>query len=803
MKRFLLGSLFTIWVFQVFGQMARVVDRSTLEPLEFVTVYNKETQISTLTDEKGTFDLSLFARVDSITFSLIGYHQLTLSKENIQQHKLLIKMGESRLALSEVVVAANRWEQDKSEVAQKIASIQSREIAFQNPQTAADLLTATNQVFVQKSQLGGGSPMIRGFATNRVLIVVDGVRMNNAIFRSGNLQNVISLDAGAVENAEVVFGPGSVIYGSDAIGGVMDFHTLTPKLSSGNSLRFSGTATTRWSSANNEKTGNVNLNFGGSKWASATSFSYSDFDDLKMGSKGPDEYLRPEYQIRRDGKDEIVPNDDPEVQVASGYNQWNVLQKVRFRPNASWDFNYNFQYSNTSDVPRYDRLIEYRNGRLRDAEWYYGPQKWMLHSIQASHFSESGIYDQARLTIAYQDYEESRHDRAFGRSSLNHRTENVKAYSANLDFDLGINEASNLFYGLEAVYNDVISSAFAENIESGATSPISTRYPDGSTWQSYAAYVSYKHNLSEQWTLLAGARYNQVLLNASFDKIFYPFPFDEADINKGALNGSLGLVFRPGNDWQFNLNTSTGFRAPNIDDIGKLFDSEPGNVIVPNPKLEPEYAYNVDIGFIKTFADKVKLDVTAFYTILDNAIVRRDFAFNGQDSILYDGSLSRVQALQNVAQAKVYGIQAGLEADLTREWSVASYLTWTSGEEDDEETGESVPLRHSPPLFGATYVNYEADRLRVSLYAQYNGEVAFEDLAPTEQSKPHIYAIDENGNPYSPSWFTLNIKASYQLNQVLQVNAGLENITDQRYRPYSSGIVAPGRNLILALRARF
>lgn len=803
MKNLLLWSFVILLVNTLSAQTARVVDRSTLEPLEFVTVYNKETQISTLTDEKGTFELALFANVDSITFSLIGYHQLTLSKEYIQQHKLLIKMGESRLALSEVVVAANRWEQDKSEVAQKIASIQSREIAFQNPQTAADLLTATNQVFVQKSQLGGGSPMIRGFATNRVLIVVDGVRMNNAIFRSGNLQNVISLDAGAVENAEVVFGPGSVIYGSDAIGGVMDFHTLTPRLSSTNALRFSGTATTRWSSANNEKTGNVNLNFGGSKWASATSFSYSDFDDLKMGSNGPDEYLRPEYQVRRNGKDEIVPNDDPEMQVASGYNQWNVLQKVRFRPNASWDFNYNFQYSTTSDVPRYDRLIEYRNGRLRDAEWYYGPQQWMLHSIQASHFSKSGIYDQARLTIAYQDYEESRHDRGFGRSTLNHRTENVKAYSANLDFDLGINEASNLFYGLEAVYNDVSSSAFAENIESGTTMPISTRYPDGSTWQSYAAYVSYKHNLSEQWTLLAGARYNQVLLNAPFDKTFYPFPFDEADIQKGAFNGSLGLVFRPGNDWQFNLNTSTGFRSPNIDDIGKLFDSEPGNVIVPNPNLEPEYAYNLDFGFVKSFGDKLKIDATAFYTILDNAIVRRDFTFNGQDSILYDGSLSRVQALQNVAQARVYGIQAGLEADLTKEWSVASYLTWTSGEEDDEATGESVPLRHSPPLFGATYVNYEADRLRVSVYAQYNGEVAFEDLAPSEQSKPHIYAVDENGNPYAPSWFTLNLKASYQLNQVLQINAGLENITDQRYRPYSSGIVAPGRNLILALRARF
>jgi hemoglobin/transferrin/lactoferrin receptor protein len=128
-----------------------------------------------------------------------------------------------------------------------------------------------------------------------VLIVVDGVRMNNAIYRSGNLQNVISLDASSLESAEVLFGPGSVIYGSDAIGGVMDFHTLTPRLSSDSNIRVGGNALARWSSANNEKTGHVDFNIGGEKWGFTTSLTYSDFDDLIMGSNGPDDYLRPEY----------------------------------------------------------------------------------------------------------------------------------------------------------------------------------------------------------------------------------------------------------------------------------------------------------------------------------------------------------------------------------------------------------------------------------------------------------------------------------------------------------------------------
>ncbi|HRG07009.1 MAG TPA: TonB-dependent receptor plug domain-containing protein, partial [Cyclobacteriaceae bacterium] len=253
--------------------------------------------------------------------------------------------------LDEVVVSVNRWEQNQREISTRVTKITPAFIQLQNPQTSADLLGLSNQVFIQKSQLGGGSPMIRGFATNRILLVVDGVRMNNAIFRSGNLQNVISLDANSIQNTEVVFGPGSVVYGSDAIGGVMNFTTLTPTLSNGGT-KFSGNAFTRYASANEEKTGHVDFSIGLKKWAFVTSITKSDFSDLKMGSDGPVEYTRPDYQVRdENGNDIAVTNPDPNVQVSSGYNQFNAMQKIRFSPNANWDFNYGFHYSKTSDVP--------------------------------------------------------------------------------------------------------------------------------------------------------------------------------------------------------------------------------------------------------------------------------------------------------------------------------------------------------------------------------------------------------------------------------------------------------------------
>ena len=205
--------------------------------------------------------------------------------------------------LDEVVMSISKWEQQKKDIPQKLASISAQSIAFTNPQTSADLLQNSGQVFVQKSQLGGGSPMIRGFATNRLVLSVDGVRMNNAIFRGGNIQNVISIDPYTVKNTEIIFGPGSVIYGSDAIGGVMNFLTLQPHFTRKDSVVFSGNADLRYASANTEKTIHANVNIASKKWAFLSSITHNDFEDLLMGSNGPEGYLRNNYVQRINGTD--------------------------------------------------------------------------------------------------------------------------------------------------------------------------------------------------------------------------------------------------------------------------------------------------------------------------------------------------------------------------------------------------------------------------------------------------------------------------------------------------------------------
>lgn len=707
----------------------------------------------------------------------------------------------SEKTLGEVIISVNKWEQKLNEVPNKIIKVNKLEILRNNPQTSADLLGQTGAVFIQKSQLGGGSPMIRGFATNRVLLVIDGVRMNNAIYRSGNLQNIISIDALSTETAEVIFGPGSLIYGSDAIGGVMDFHTLEPRFSKDKKMLVKGSVLGRYSTANNENTLHTDINLGWKKWSLLSSLSHSKFDDLKMGKNGgQDSYLRPEYVERINNKDSIVKNSDYRIQRFSGYNQLNFLQKIRFRPNEHWDLQYSFTYAKTGNAPRYDRLIQYRNGALRFAEWYYGPMRWNMHSLQVLHSKKNRLYDDARFTIAYQDYEESRIDRARTNNNRNRQVERVDAISANWDATKSIGKGQ-LFYGLEYVHNKVGSFGERTNISTSTVTPMVSRYPDGSTWSTAGIYGSYKVNLHPKVTLTTGLRYSYNTLDATFDTTFIKFPYKNAELKDGALTGNAGLVFRPAEGWQLNGNISTGYRMPNVDDIGKLFESVPGNVTVPNPDLTPEYAWNFEIGIVKNILNKFRIELNGFHTVLNNAIVRRPTTFNGEDSILFNGVLSRVEALQNAAKATVSGFQVSTEIYFVKELSLQSHANWITGKETDDVLNEQVPLRHAPPFYGSSMLRYRHTKIFVEVSAQYNSKIKNKDLAPSEQAKTDIYAKDANGKPYSPGWYTLNLKTSYQVVKNLQVTAGWENMTNQRYRPYSSGIVAGGSNFIISLRA--
>jgi hemoglobin/transferrin/lactoferrin receptor protein len=808
-KTLMMIILLFSFVFCAVAQTVTIKDKETKEPIELVSLISPVPAAQAETNIKGQADISAFKGADEITLRRLGYETKEISYAELEAMSFEIFLEPKPFNMYNIVVSATRWRQTSTDVPSEIISIAPTEIELQNPQTAADLLSVSGKVFVQKSQQGGGSPMIRGFATNRLLYTVDGVRMNTAIFRGGNIQNVINIDPFITENAEVFFGPGSVIYGSDAIGGVMSFQTLTPRFSLAEEPLISGAAEARRSSANAEMSGHFDVNVGWKKWALVSSYSSFDYGHMRQGNHGPDEYIKDYYVERQDGIDRVITQDDPQLQIPSAYSQKNFMQKVRFQPNDKWNFQFGFHYSETTPYGRYDRHNRTRNGRPRYAEWNYGPQKWMMNNLNLTHNGENAVYDQLTIRLAQQSFEESRIDRSFNSGSKSIRIEEVEAYSGNFDCIKDFGEMNTLFYGFEYVMDDVTSTGMDKDISAidayssfkGTTAPGPSRYPQA-TWQSAAVYINDQHRFSDKFLFQAGLRYNQFMLDAEFDTTFYPFPFSEANLNKGALTGSIGGVYQPEESLAFMANFATAFRSPNVDDVGKVFDSEPGAVVVPNPDLDAEYAYNFDLGATKIFADIMRIDLTGYYTNLQNAMVRRDYTLNGREYIMYDGVLSRVQAIQNAAVANVFGIQAGLEMKLPGGFSFSSDYNCQKGEEELDD-GSVSPSRHAAPWFGTTRLTYDKDELLLQLYAIYQGERKHEDMPEEEKGKYEIYAADDNGNTYSPAWYTLNFKAMYHITETLNISAGIENLTDRRYRPYSSGIAGPCRNFVLALGADF
>ena len=710
-------------------------------------------------------------------------------------------LSQDTLQLDEVVISASKFEQQKRTIPFQIEAITAPQIAFRNPQNSADLLLHTGQVFVQKSQGGGGSPVLRGFEANRILLVIDGVRMNNAIYRGGHLQNVLRIDPSLLERVEVLMGPSSVVYGSDALGGVIHFRTRDPKLSSNQKTAVEANALLRYSSANQEKTGHVDFGIGGKKWGILSSLTLANFGDLTQGnnrlSAYPDFGKLRQYAERQNGQDVAVFNANPNVQVGSGYQQTDFYTKFLFQPSASVKHTLNVQFSNTSDVPRYDRLSETTSNLPRFGAWYYGPEKRLMLAYHAAIERQTPLFDRLLITAAYQDIAESRHSRRFGNNNLKSQFERVKVVSLNLDAlkKVGIHA---LKYGLEANYNDVSSTAQSLNISTNVRSPADTRYASGGAQMSYlAAYLTNEINLSEQFFIYVGLRYNAVGLQAKFtDKTFFNFPFDDVRQSPNAFSGNLGLVYSPSPKTKLSALFSTGFKAPNVDDLSKVFESVTGSLIVPNPDLKPEYTYNYELSAAQWLGNVVKLEGTFFYTNFRNAMVVGPAAFNGQSQILYGGQLSKVINVQNQLKAFVQGFNVAFTAKLTPQLSLYGTHNQTIGKIRPEQ-GNNTPLDHIPPAFGRGSLMYSGKKVQAEFFVMYNGWKRIADYRLRAEDNEQ-YATPDG----TPAWTTFNLRTSFDIGKNLSLQAACENLTDRNYRYFASGISAAGRNFVLTLRGK-
>lgn len=698
-----------------------------------------------------------------------------------------------------MIVVGKRVGEPREEGHEFISILNQRKLQFFQSQTVPDLLSYHSFVYVQKSQQAGGSPMFRGFATYRLVNLLDGIRLNNAIYRAGNLHHLVSLDPFSIVQSEVVYGPSSVLYGSDAIGGAILFYTFTPALDSNNIWR--GSVNLLYSSANQSHLKHVHISHHRKKWAFLSSFTFSHYGDLRMGRYGPNQPLRKVYVQRINDSDVVLTNPNPLIQPPSGYDQFNTIQKIVWQPSSSTRFLYAFHYSIPSQYPRYGRLFLLGKDSLPlYATWDYGPQQWLMHHFTIEQRKSTWLFDQLTANLAYQFYEEIRITRRF--QSLNQQTQHEKLWSftSNLDMEKEWSPKLRTYYGIEYVYNSLLSQGTILNIKTGEKAEGPPRYPDG-FWSSSGVYLNLLWRPTKPFHIESGIHGSWITWEANFDTLFYPLLVEKETNSYSALTGHISFRYASSSILSV-LRLSTAFRAPNFDDIGKVFDSQPGKVVVPNPNLKGEYGYGTDLILRWHKPQSLSVTLVPYFTYLKNALMRLKSQFNGQDSIYYDGILSEVQMVQNGSWIQVYGIQCQFQWWIMLNLSLLSTFNYQKGNQRSE-TGEIVPPEHIILLFGTIQLKWEDKNWQIAIYLHYNGTMKPSDISPYAKLTPQFYPTNDQGKTYVMGWHTLNLRFQTQISSQFTLKGGVENLTDRRYVPYRSGIAGARRQVILGLDYRF
>lgn len=774
------------------GQLIQVVTYTDRSPIESVAVYNITGESAAITDTMGMIDLSIFHGNDTIIFRHSSFITKKYSYPAIAGQKQIM-LQRKRILIDEYVISASKYRESSQIIPYMVDVLKEDELRETTGLTSAQILEETGNILVQKTQGGGGSPILRGFEANKVLLVVDGVRLNNAIYRNGHLQNSITIDHTILDRTEVIFGPTSIMYGSDALGGVIHYYTKDPHMGTDSTSRFNAQAYMQYASAMNGITGHLDFSVGKKRWASLTSFTYMEMGDIRIGGRRDPslgnwgELLH--YVGQVNGVDSTLNNENTLLQKNTGYSQMDILQKIKYTPSLYVDWIINLQISTSSDIDRIDKLNDYSGENLQYAEHYYGPQNRLLVSLKNVLKKDNPVFTNMTTLASFQRIDEDRYSRKFRNEERLTQQEDLMVFALNLDLIKIWGANHKLNYGAELGRNLLESDAWYENDQTGDRTAAQTRYPEGgSQTLSISAYTSYKWIIHEKLVLNIGGRYNWGTMHSAFESQL--LPYDQISMYHGALSGSVGLVYSPSDRWKLNLISSTGFRNPNVDDYGKV-RAKDDYVIVPNPDLSPEYTYNVEIGINRFIKDNLKIQLVGFYTYLDNAIVRTSYQIDGEDSLYYDGDLYKITANYNAGQAYIYGAALGLTFNLNNHFNMKGTLNYTKG----YNLSDDVPLGHIPPLFGRTSFTYRNKRFFSEIYFMYQGWKHVADFSPFGEDN-EAEAMEDG----FPSWWSANIKLGFAAGKYIDLMLATENLLDHFYKPYASGVGAPGRNFLVTAR---
>jgi len=764
MKKILLLFLF-FYSNNLFSQIVAIKDSLLNTTIKNVNLSYQN--IGTSTDKNGIVNISVFNDDNLIKITHVGYHSKKILKKDIAK---VIYLQQKTNLLPDIVLSENI----KIPLAEKhpIFSITPSASMRLISQTAS-LIASKSPIVVQESQPGGGSPNYRGMEANRLLLIIDGVPLNNAIYRSGHVQSSSTINPFFVESFNLVSGPASVAYGNGAMGGGLIFNTKSPSDKTG--IYFNQ----QFESSSNIAIVNLQANYQTNNISHTTLFSLKSADNLKMGRNRLHGY-------ENWGNEKTVTNNNE--QLYTDFTQIDFLHKSRYITNSKSSFLFNTQYSNSSNIFRFDKMNDMKDNDAKYTRWYYGPQARFLQKITHTYKQKTLFFESLNTNLSFQQLKESRHIQKSGEVFLNNRNENVKIYDFNMDFSKNIKTAT-IVYGAGLRNQKVLSTATLSN--GNTISYNTTRYPDGgSSIKDVFAYGQANLKLNKKLDLLVGGRWNSSNLLASFNDTTFDFQFIEAE--NASFVKSLLISYAANEFAKINLSYYGGFRNPNIDDIGKVFSKDGVNVVVPNNKLEPEYANNIELNFNYSIPIWT-IELQLFNTQIKNAISRGYGSINGLDSMYYDGEIMRIQMNKNIASANINGASFSTQLNTNSNFSITARCNYLKG-----LTHEKRPLAHIPPFNAKVSLDYKLTKNLFNFYINYS---AFKEAELYDDAG--VDNLEEATIDGNPSWYTLNLNYILNFQKNMTFSFGVANILDVHYKTFASGISASGRNFIISLSIGF
>ena len=651
--------------------------------------------------------------------------------------------------LDEILVTATRRTVSSAEISSGLTLVDGASVREQKLVT--DALGVEIGVYLQQTTPGQGAPIIRGLKGSSILHLVDGMRLNNAIFRSAPTQYFALVPTGAVERIEVLRGTPASLYGSDAVGGVVQLVTRVPRFESGE-IEYRGEIYGAYDTAELGRLLSGTIDAGNERIA--TTFSA---DLLETGD-------------RRTGSGERIG--------PSGYESRAARWALAGRPDEKRSWLFDVHYLEQPETPRVDELVAgFGQTEPSSSEFFFKPNRRVF--VHGRYGHEDGMFGlDWNVDLAWQRIDDDRTSRDFESTDRRFESNRSDLYGLVVSGSR-VTDSGSWVAGVEAYRDEVSSRRSEESLDDGQVTVLTPRFPDGSEIERFALFGNTERYVSARNILSGGLRISREDVSLPATPVSAA-----ASIVVSDTSGDIGWIFNASENWQIVANAGFGFRAPNVFDLGTL-GNRPGNRFnIPNPELDSERVVQLDAG-VRYSDDRARFELMVYtldYSDRITSVLTGDVTPEGRDI---------VQSV-NAADSTIRGFEGGAEFFVSDTISLEAVLNYTWSEQrvpgSPTEPGDRIP-----PLSGRLNVSYDGGGdIRLDAWLRFAGEQDRLSARDVRDSR-----IDPNG---TSGWGILGARGTWDAHGDWQLTLGIDNVFDKRYRVHGSGLDAAGRNLMVSVR---